>query len=100
MGCIIGSWVIGLIFVLAAEIEYDVPLDTDTGVMVGFYQDPIINAGPYLIGMFFGFLYRDFKNGDKINFYRLLRNNKMISYATFVSGIFVTLLVIYFPSTL
>jgi len=97
---IIGSWVAGFIVVEAKSLPYTIPLNTDPDTMVDFYQDPFVNSGPYFIGMFFGFVYRDFKGGDRKTLYSMLKASKRDCYIVFILSLLLNLFIVYFPSTM
>ena len=48
---------------LAVHNDYRLPYPTDPDFFNDYYIRPFIRIGPYMIGVMFGYIYRDYKLG-------------------------------------
>jgi len=66
------------------------------GYMADYYQNPIVRMSPYLLGLYLGFLFKEFKQGKK-NFFSWLQESNFRSAVSAIIGFEILLFTTFYP---
>lgn len=58
----------------------------------------LIRAAPYLVGISFGYLYREYTSGNLKNFYADIEDTPLTSYIIFLLGCVITNFLVFYPT--
>ena len=85
----------GTTFFLAPQLKGDHP----NNYMLDYYMNPLVRMSPYLLGLSFGFTFREYKNGE-YNYFQTLKNSKSKSLLSVFLGLVLILFIVFYPRTL
>ena len=67
-----------------------------TDYMANYYGNPIVRMAPYLLGLYLGFLFKEFKQGKK-NFFSWIKESNFKSAVCAIVGFEILLFITFFP---
>ena len=96
--CVVASYYesvnTGVTYLLAPNMKSDT-----SDYMFDAYANPLVRMSPYIVGLYFGCLFRDYKNGEN-NLFTTLKNSDSRSLISFVSGFALLLFIVFYPRTI
>ncbi len=64
--------------------------------MGNYYHNPVVRMTPYLLGLYLGFIFKEYKQGKR-NFFNWIQESKFWSVVSAIFGLIILLFTTFFP---